>query len=166
MADTFSIWSDELVDNTPITGNGSFTLITSNDLPNANNFNSLRMVIEYKITTPASNDRNFDITAVVESSNEVNPTPMWYPIAYQFNSFRRDIQGTSRILILQPNMSTFDTGVDDVVFVAGERARISRQQGKLGGEFRLRIAILESGFGGPGGFQDMLISAYGERFNA
>ena len=164
---TFSIWESEVFDNTGITGNGVWHLATSTEQPNATGLNSIRVVCEYESVTPASNDREFDLTCIVESSNgETGAAQKWFPIAYQFDPFRRDIKGKTRELILQPSIVVIDMGVDDGIQLGGDTvARISRQQGKLGDDFRVCIVLHEQDYGGPGAFQSATISVYGERFN-
>jgi hypothetical protein len=162
---SFNLASDVIktAANIGINGNGIYTVWTSQTQQNPTDLTSLRTIIDYKDTSPTygENPITFEISALIESQNNGN----WFPVAYQFEPFRTADQGKKRILLLQPDISTFDSGIDDIIYVGGETiARISRQQGKLGPSWRARIIVLENGYGSPGAFQSLTFNVYGEVF--
>ncbi len=170
MSIKFNIWTNEAIDNTGVSSNGEYELLNSGPLDNNGDYNSLRLVVEYKDILPEDDAiaNSFYLTAVVEASNGLTgASEAWFPIAYQFRGYRKAFQGTIREIILQPNLVVIDQGVDDVTFVGNEtKARISRQQGKLPDtDWRVRVLLTEEGHGGPGAFASGKITVYGERFN-
>ena len=166
--ETFTLYSDEIVNNSMVMGNDTYELIVSPEQNNNADYNSLRVIVEYDDFLPAITGTTYGVTAMIESSNqEVGANQRWFPIAYQFREYKgKETQAKIRELILQPDFTIIDAGVDDVVYVADvEQARISRTAGKLGGDWRIRILLKETGYGGAGAFQSGKINVYGERFN-
>lgn len=153
----FTILNNQTLTSPNITENGVYTLYTSTTQNNSNNIPCMRMVVEYHELLPLEVPGGIGL--IVESINGTN----WFPIAYQFESYRNSDQGTQRIISLQPNMSTFDDGIDSIIYV-GDRtvARLSRQQGTVGSSFRVRLIINEQLFGTANAFQSARISIYGE----
>lgn len=173
---SFSFYQDTVLTNASVTGNGTFTLGNSTPVNNSvAGFKSLKLVTEYSDIVPSfgENPQTFDIDVVVEGLF----SGRWYTIAYQFTPYRNPNNGNQRIVQLQPTISGFDAGVDDVVFVGDSTiARISRQQGSLpDSQFRMCVLVTERGYTetspgvwvpGPGSFQSVKISALGEAFDA
>jgi len=160
-----SLADNLLVTNEAITGNGVFNIWTSNIINNSNSIPSLRLITEYANIVPDSRSSNvantFGITIVVESQIGTK----WFPIAYQFNNFNTPGNGDTRIILLQPDISTDNAGIDDDMYVAGNTiAKISRQQGKLGSNFRVKLVCQENGYGEAGSFQSVNVSIFGETF--
>ena len=130
------------VDGNAITANGDYDLFISNSVNNSVSLPSLRIVVDYELMTPV--EFIGGINVIVESEND----GVWYPIAYQFEPYFNQAQGTKRIIVLQPDMSTFDDGIDSIIYFAGKtEGRISRQQGKVGDSFRVRVSLVENGYG-------------------
>jgi hypothetical protein len=168
---TFTIWDNFPINNTAITGNGTFELAVSAEQINTVDLRSMKLVLDYQSILPPSEDAqgntlpiSYDIDAVVEGYFGGR----WYPIAYQFSPMNRPSRGPTRILQLQPDIAGFDAGVDDIIFVGNSVvARVSRQQGNLPDtKFRVCILATERDFGGPGAFQSLVLSASGEAFDA
>lgn len=162
---SFVLLTNQEITNSAISGNGRTTIYTSSTQLNPGGFQSLRLIVEYVNPIPLDGGSipiTYTLNTIVESLNGIH----WYPIAYQFESFSNPDNGLKRIIVLQPNMNTFDAGIDDVVYVGGAaEARISRQQGKVGSSFRVRIICNETGFGGAGAFQSATISICGELYD-
>ena len=162
----FSIWTNQLVlaSNFTIQPNQQIDILTSPLISNDSGtiYNSLRINIDYNNLVPDIG--NFAIGAIVEQ--EVS-AEVWNPIAYQFSAHRTVYQGSSRIIVLQPNIDSFNQGIEDVVYpVDKEVARISRQQGKLPeAKFRLRIMLSDADPQGPYKFEQVKITANGEKYN-
>lgn len=152
--------------NSVVTENGTYVLTSSASVSNTVGLKSMKLVIEYSNINPdfGAVPQTFDIDAVVEGRFGAR----WFPIAYQFTPYRNPFNGNQRIIQLQPLMSGFDAGVDDIMWVGdATRARISRQQGQLPDtEFRLCILVTERGYGGSGAFQGVTVTALGEAFDA
>lgn len=165
----FLVFNQEVVTSSSlgIDGNGTFEL-TGPEISNAASFKSLRLVMQYDGVTPGFGQvaQSFDIDCEVEGYN--GSVDLWFPIAYQFRSFRNPEQGKKRIIMMLPSMAGFDAGVDDIVWVADKtEARISRQQGNLpDSRFRVKVKVTERDFGGAGAFQSVNITAFGEAFDA
>lgn len=138
------------------------------EIQNAGGFKSLRLVIQYDEVAPGfgSVPQSFDIDAEVEGFN--SSVDLWFPLAYQFRPFSNPGQGAKRIIMMLPSMAGFDAGVDDIIWIADKtEARISRQQGNLpDSKFRVKLKVTERDFGGPGAFQSVKLTAFGEAFDA
>ena len=167
----FTIETNKALDSSAITENGRHQLYTSPSVSNASGnsgylYDSLRLVIDYENLNPDLRTE-FDIQAIVESSNgEDGADQRWFPVAYQFEPFYRSDFGPKREILLQPNLIVIDVGIDDIVYVGGFEAAVSRQQGKLGSDFRVVLILNERGFGTPEAFSGVDVSIYGEMFSA
>lgn len=160
-----SLADNLLVTNEAITGNGVYNIWTSNVINNSNSIPSLRLIIEYANIQPDSRvsgvGNTFGITVVVESQIGTK----WFPIAYQFSSYDTPGNGDTRIILLQPDINSDNAGIDDDMYVGGNTiAKTSRQQGKLGSNFRVRLVCQENGYGQAGSFQSVNVSIFGETF--
>lgn len=144
-----------------VTGNGVFDLYVSATQNNNNALPGIRLIMDYsELQSP---ELPGGITAVVEAMNGSN----WFPVAYQFEPFRNVDQGNQRIVYMAPGIDTYSDGIDSIVYVGGSTvARVSRQQGRVGSSFRLRLLLEETAFGGGNAFQSVRVSAYGELFDA
>jgi hypothetical protein len=111
----------------------------------------LAVIVKYLAITPDITDGSppFTLGCVVETQVSDNPA-QWVPIAYQFSPIRNTQDPTTRILRLQPDISDFNTGIDDSVYpINQEIARISRQQGRLpAAPFRICILAVDTDPGG------------------
>lgn len=164
----FAIADDLAINNGSISTNGSHVVYSSPVQSNSVGLSSLECVVEYANVLPefGAIPITYRIYAVVEGRNDSGNSQRWYPIAYQFEGFRRDDDGRQRVIRMQPNMNTFDSGIDDIVYVGGETiARISRQQGQLPEAWRVCVIVEEFDAGGAGAFQSANISIYGETFD-
>lgn len=153
--------------NASITANGTYDLFVGVTQNNNNNLPSLRAVVDFSNFSPMEGgavNPKYAITCLIESIQN----GVWYPVAYQFEPYRGNPgNGHQRVIILQPGLVTFDVGLDDVVWVGDTTiARISRQQGKLGSSFRLRVVLKEDGFGTPDAFQGGTIRVVAELHDA
>lgn len=160
----FTILQNHLLAASSVVGgiaeNGMYDLYTSSNQNNNNALPSCRLVIDYSNLTPG--DIPGGITAVVEAMNGSN----WFPIAYQFEPFRNADQGSQRILHLGPGIDTYNDGIDSIVYVGNRTtARISRQQGRAGSAFRVKLRLEEAGYGTPFQFDSVRVSVYGELFD-
>jgi len=156
---TFSVCNNLAITNQGVTGNGPKDVYVSALQSNQFGLPAMRMVVQYTNLLPASG--SFNLTAVIDSPNAAG---IYFPIAYQFGPLRNLQEGTQRILILGPAISTFDTGIDDNMW-AGEQtvARISRQQGRVAvAGFRVRVVLYEGAFGTANAFQGVTLSVYGD----
>ena len=126
-------------------------------------FNSLKVNVTYSGLIPAQGG-TARIGALVEA---IGNTGQWEPLVYQFTTFYAMNVAPVRTLILQPDMDTFNAGIDDSVYpVNYEVARISRHQGRLPEtSFRMSIWIADSDPTGPNGFDRVTVSASGELYN-
>lgn len=154
----FSLANNLVLNNSGITGNGVFTIWTSSNISNNNNLYGMRLIVEYSNPLPTS----VSVTAVVEALQ----SGMWFPVAYQFNSFNNMDNGPQRILLLLPNISSDNAGIDDDMYVGNSViARISRQQGKAGATMRVRLIAQENSYGTGSQFESIKVSMYGELFD-
>lgn len=166
MASSTQTVCDQTINNTAITGNGIFTLFTSSTINNTFGLTSARLVLDYSSPNPADNGSNtitYSIGAILEGLQD----SIWYPVAYQFEPYKgNSANGNQRIVVVQPGIQSFDAGIDDIIWVGDTTiARISRQQGRLPASLRLRIICKESGYGGSGAFQSMILKAMLEMYD-
>lgn len=151
---SFNLANNVTINNSAVTGNGKYTIWTSTNVSAVGN-QSMRVIIDYKTSAPDETN----VTAIVESEQNGH----WFPIAYQFNPFNNLDNGPQRIIIMQPDISVFNTGIDDDMYVGGQViARISRFQGKVGSNLRVKLVLQESNYGTPNAFQSLNIDCYGE----
>lgn len=159
-----------VVGHDAVLGNGVFTVFESPVLVNdtsQTNFNSLRLVADFSDLQNAGGTDPVDFLGGLTCVVEGQIGNVWHPVAYQFEPLRNLDQGKQRIVILQPDMQTFDAGIDDIVFLGGSTAaRISRQQGRVGPRFRVRVQCSETDFSGPYAFRGARIQLTLERYNA
>ena len=129
--------------------------------------NSLLLNLEYTEITPdiTNGTPSFSIGVVVETKGTDG---RWYPIAYQFSPYRNSESPAKRTIRVQPDISDFNTGIDDSVYpVDREIARISRQQGKLPvALFRMRVIAVDYDPAGVNHLVSVKLSASGERYDA
>ena len=109
-ADPFTIYTDETIDNSLITGNGKFTVKTSNSFNNTSSYNSISVIVEFSdlVPDPENISTNYSLRAVVETSDDQGH---WWPIGAQFEPLRRLSQGARQIIVIQPNIFNIDEGV-------------------------------------------------------
>lgn len=163
----FVIWTDEEFTKTDagIDGNGTFELALSDSVSNILSIAKLELIIEYANIDPdfGAIPQSFIIDAVVEAERNNK----WYPIAYQFSSYKNNQSGSLRIIKLETTLSGFDAGVDDIIFAGNTTiARVSRQQGGVPGSgFRVKLLVTEFDHGGAGAFESVTISASGELYD-
>lgn len=157
----FTLLTNQLIDNSIVNGNGLFTLWTSPSQNNSVGLPCLRLVTEYKEITPAA-----FFTCGLNVVVEAQAGSQWYVVAYQFERFHGVGDGDQRVIVLQPDISTFNDGIDSIVYVAGATmSRISRQQGRVGGTFRVRLLYQENAYGQPDRFQSGRFNVYGELYD-
>lgn len=163
---SLSLATDVLRTNEGVVAPGTSDLWVSSPISNNNNLPNCRIVVEYREITPDNSlnvAKTFGLTAVLEGLLN----GQWFPLAYQFEAFQNPDNGQQRVLVMQQDIQSFDAGIDDIVYVAGATvARISRQQGKAVGTLRLRIILQENDPAGPGCFQSVRLTAYGELYDA
>lgn len=153
----FSLLNQQQITNTNVTGNGTHVLYTSGAISNNNNLPKLRLVVDYHDAEPGYLPNGISVVAEVMNGSN------WYPMAYQFEPYRSIDNGTQRIILLEPEMNTYNDGIDSIVYVGDATiARISRQQGKVGGQFRVRVILKENNYGTAQAFQSVTMSIYGD----
>ena len=165
-SDPFTIYNNQVFDNTNVTNNGKFVLDTSSDYNNTGSYNSIRAIGEFSSLTPDpdTNNTNYAIRFVVESSDD---SGHWFPIGAMFEPIRHLGGGSRHIIIVQPNIFNIDEGVPvDDWDGQNVTTRISRQQGSLGVDYRVKLEIVESKYGTADAFSSLNITLFGERYNA
>ncbi len=153
-----------LASNLNIVAGKEMTVLTSPVLENISGtqYNSIKINIDYSELVP--NFGQFFVGALLEAKNLAGD---YDPICYQFSALRSSTQAQKRIMILQPDMDTFNLGIDDIVFPADEEtARISRGQGVLPvSDYRLRIVLTDKDPLGASPFVSVKLIATGEKYN-
>lgn len=148
----------------PIVAGEELVALSSTPEPNTGGttYNSVRVDVRYSGLNPGIGQ--FFIGAILEAKDA---SGNWTPIGYQFSPLRSDGTALERLIVIQPNIDTFNLGIDDVVFpVDSEIARISRQQGLLPEtEFRLCISIKDNDPTGPNAFVEVTVDATAELYN-
>ncbi len=98
------------------------------------------------------------LQAVVEGKSAQG---QYYIIAYQFEEFRLAGSTQKRQIVMDPNLTWLDAGIDNIIYVGGVTAeQVSNQQGILPPIWRLRLLV-----GNPNSFTSARLSIYGERFS-
>lgn len=133
--------------------------LVSEVIPNGGggSLNSARLTIDYSSLLPAAGG-NYFIGCELEAKQA---SGLWAPIAYQFEPVRGTSQAMQRIIIVQPDLSVFDAGIDDIVAPTGdEQSRISRQQGEVpDSDLRVRFLIKDNLVGQASAFECVDVSA-------
>lgn len=160
----FDIWNNENVSTlNNIQAGVETNVLVSDWIRNDSGtiYNSIRVNIDYSNVQPFSGSYFIGATVEAETPSGVSP------IHYQFSPFRSNNQANTRILILQPNIDTFNLGIDDIVFPVDEEvARISRSQGILPEtRFRVVITIKENSPGTNTALSSLTVSANGVMYN-
>jgi hypothetical protein len=162
----FTLTTAMILDNTPVTGNGIFDLWISPEQANSGDYEAIKLVIEYSAMTPDPNGPNnsqYSLSAILEGKGGA----FWTPLLRQFNVTVNPLQGLRQILVVAPNIFTFDEGipVDDF---DGEKVttRMNKSQGRLTDDWRLRVEVRENKFGVTGdAFESVTVNVYGDRYN-
>lgn len=126
---------------------------------------SLMLTVNYDAVTPDITNGlpPFALSVTIEAKDS---NGNWSPVAYQFSEWRNTQQPARRVIRMQPDISDFNAGIDDSVFIGSEIARISRQQGFLPeSDFRVRLIVVDNDPTGPNAFQSVTVSAAGERYD-
>lgn len=162
------LWQNQVVvaSNLPLVAGDVIPMLTSAEIGNDSGtiYNSLKVTLKYEDWTPAIGGLwPWRVGATIEAE-KIDGS--WYTIASQFNSIRSAGQGDERLIILQPNIDTFNFGVDDVVFpVDRVTQKISRQQGLLP-EAKFRVCLLITADpNATNAFQSVKISGESEQYN-
>ena len=156
------LFASQTYDNSGVTGNGEFELANI-EFANSNRLPNVRLVMDYEAVNPDLGLwGSWMVSMVLEGERDDGK---FYPIAYQFEPFRRMNDGPQRIILVGPGVEP-GQGVDDIVYPADHtEARISREQGNAAASMRLRIRIKETNYGGAQSFQSVTLSAYVEMFD-
>lgn len=157
-----TLWDAQLVEASALTipQNEQIAVLCSG-IKTANNNNSLRLTMEFEELTPDSGGSPFDITTVVEAIDGTRR----YPVAYQFTTHRYSGQGEKRVIVMQPDISDFNAGIDDVVWTGKVDARISRQQGIVPAEFEVCVYLTDRYASGAPAFVSVKVSGTLELYN-
>ena len=156
----FSLLDHATYTNAGITANGVHQLYCSPTQGNTFSLTSMRMIIDYHSLAP--NDLPGGLGLVVEGKNGGN----WYPIAHQYERYYNNVQGTQRIIILQPDISLYDDGIDSIIYVGGQTiCRVSRQQGRVGSDWRVKLLLDERAYGQAQAFTGTTVSIMGELYD-
>lgn len=154
-----NILNQAVLDASVITGNGPFRIFESGKIDSPNSENALEVVIEYKgnLPDPEQGGTNYRISALIETEDNAGN---WHPIHYQYTPFVKEEQGNKHILRLDPTIFNLDEGVGNAIsdgfnIVALE----SKKQGLLPDDFRIAIVVHENGFGTPGAFASVVVTA-------
>jgi hypothetical protein len=149
--------------DTLVPGNGTHTLWTSATQSNNTGLESMRIVIDYKEVLPAwppASSVSYALALVIEA---LHNSDEWFPVAYQFEPFNYVENSRQREIYVDPSISDFNAGIDDIMYLGGKTiARISRQQGRVGLSWRARLICVENNHGSGEALQSAKISIYGE----
>lgn len=162
-----TVFDDVLLEasNFTIPAGQSIALLDSVEFDNSTGtiYNSLKVEINYSDLLPVSGGQYF-IGATIEAKDDLGN---FSPIHYQFTPIRGTSQALKRIMILQPDMDTFNLGIDDIVFpVDDEEARISREQGLLPeSTFKVCLKLQDNDPLGANPWTQVRIGATGEKYN-
>lgn len=170
MSKRVSIWNNVLVQasSLPIVSGVPLIALNSGDLDNDTGtiYDSIRLTLTYSELTPdPGGSVPFQLGCTIQTKDDVSGN--YLPLGYQFNPYNRSSTASERIIIVQPNMDTFNLGIDDIIFpLDREQARISREQGKLTeGKYRVIISLRDNDPTGPNAFVSVRISAEAELYN-
>lgn len=169
-SDPFTVWTSQLMTPAlPLVPGEITVLASSGEVENGPTARpSLLVELEYELITPniTAGSPPFSLLAVIETKTPTTPV-RWVPLMYQFSQIRNLGDPTKRILRMQPDISDFNAGIDDSIFLINrESARISRQQGFLPDQpFRVCILVVDNDPTGPNKFVSAVVSASGERYD-
>lgn len=129
------------------------------------NFDSIRVDVEFSNLVPNIVGSPYELGVVLLAKNAQD---VFKPIHYTFSPIRAGGTALARQLVLQPDMDTFNVGIDDIFFVAGdELVRVSREQGKLPQtEYQLCIILKDNDPMGANAFVSVDVEATAELYNA
>lgn len=161
----FAIWDTQVFTAPPgIVAGEPVDLAVSPPISNSPELPAVRLEVRYANPSPDQPvGGNWRISTLVESEDP--GSGVWFRVAHQFAEFFRAEDAPQQEILLNPGSVSLDAGIPEVVFVAGQNiGQISRTQGKLpSGKFRVRVALVDYNAGGPNAFQQVTVSAFGER---
>lgn len=166
MSVPFTIYSNHVCDVTQtITSNGSFEVDITDGFSNSGGYNSITAHIRFKATTPHEEvgSPGWNILAIIESSDG---SGTWNPIGQMMDPIRFLTQGAHNVITVQPNIFNIHEGVPiDIWDGTKTVTRISRQQGILGDDYRIKIIVHETKFGTSDALQSFTVDITGIRYN-
>lgn len=163
---SFNLYTNQLIENTNVTGNGNFTVLTSAAQNNTNGMPGIKVVAQLSEFTPdpSIESTSYSLVFTLETSN--NNGASWFPLVTQFDPLRNPEQGSTIILVAAPNIFNPDEGISyDDWNGLNVVSRTSRRQDTLGAQYRIRLMVNESNHGQPGSFQSVRVSISGERYD-
>ena len=163
---SFSLYTNQLIENTNVTGNGNFTVLTSPTQNNTNGMPAIKVVAQFSEFTPdpVLNPTSYSFVVAIETSNNNGAT--WFPLVTQFDPLRNPEHGSTIILVAAPNIFNPDEGISyDDWNGFNVVSRTSRRQDSLGAQYRVRLMVNETNHGQPGSFQSVKVSISGERYD-
>lgn len=167
MSQPFSLFNNQqiLASGLTVVAGQTIHAATSGEIDNSTGtiYDSFKIVVEYSGLSPVSVG-SYTIGAIVEAADA---NGKFAPIHYQFSPLNGFSEALVRELIMQPDLDTFNSGIDDIVFPVDEEvARISRLNGKLPAtSFRCCILLKDNDPTGPNAFDEVTIDAQGEMYN-
>ena len=168
-SDPFTIAINQVVAMTaiPVTGNGKFLAFVSTPTNHTQSKNSFRLHAQFNGFLPdplaVGASPGWSLRAVVESSDGQGH---WFPIATQFEPLRNPLQGSTQIMVVQPTIFNPDEGIPvDVWDGQAVVARVNRQQGVLGIDFRVKVELIETRYGTADALQSFTLSLFGDRYD-
>lgn len=153
-----NLLNNATLDNSNVTGNGTFRIYESQKVDSPNSESALEVVIKYgnNLPDPENGGTNYRLSALIETEDSQGN---WHPIHYQFEAFVKAEQGNTHILRLDPTIFNLDEGVvNDISDGFNIVARESKKQGHLPDDFRLVVLVHENGHGTAGAFQSVDVS--------
>jgi len=166
MGTPFNIYTDHVCPvSQKITSNGSFVVDITTPINNVGNNNSITVHITFKDLVPheEAGSPGWNILAVLETSDG---SGHWSPIGQMFDPIRFLTQGAHNVITVQPNVFNIHEGVPiDIWDGTKTVSRISRQQGILGEDFRLKFIVHETKFGTSDALQSFTVDVVGIRYD-
>lgn len=163
------LWDNQLVEASalpPLVPGVPQDVLDVNNLDNETGviYNSLKVTLEYSELNPDAAGATFFLTTLVEFKDI---SGVFKFLTYQFNPMNKLDAGPLRILVLQPNLDTFNLGIDDIIFpIDRSICRVSRSPGELPqGLFRVRVQLQDNGPQGAKPFVSVKVSGEVEQYN-
>lgn len=159
--------SDNPLDASAVTGNGTFDLFVSEKQNAPNDYQasdkSLEVIITYADNQPDPEVTvaKYNLSAIVETEDDAGN---WHPILNQFRAYVKAENGPQHILRLDPSVIVLDAGVPNDIYNGVSTIAVeSIKQGTLPDDFRLKIQCNEYGYDAngptPASFQSVIVSA-------
>lgn len=146
-----------------------YTVDTSPVVANSTGLDSIHLNVLFSNILPdpeQATQKGWRIRAVIETEGAGNPPNWWNPVGHMFEPLGDPGQGLRHVVVIQPNLVNLFEGVPlDLSDPLGNITRLSKQQGVLLTDFRVRLEVSDQFAGGLGALESFDVEIFGDMYD-